>query len=447
MKRFAVVINCIILLSGTVMADELKGSLTLNGVIQYALIHNPALRVAQRDIEIEEHWIEAARGARMPLLDLYSTIKRTLYDSPVTPISGSPLDDGGFPEFDNTVYGFGVTLMLPVYKGGRLEKGITIAEMKMSIAEDIFKMNRHELVYNITSLYYKILQLERLMDAHEATVRELEAHRERVEDLLKAGTVPRIELLKTETELAHARQMVIIVRNSIEGSYELLKTYMGMEDGSAFSLIDEVPGENEVAGGILGSDGIDAAIKRALSQRSDYSAVKKGLSLLEKRLISTECKRLPSVYLSGEYAGRSGGDIDFKEDWNIGLIMTLPLFDGGITGSEIMRVKKEIEKAKEEERALRLSIIREIRDAGLAVENARERRGVAEMAIQTARENLRVELLKFQTGAGTSTDIIDAQSVLLRAETDYYQALYDEHIAIASLRRAIGEDKYTGVSE
>jgi len=35
--------------------------------------------------------------------------------------------------------------------------------------------------------------------------------------------------------------------------------------------------------------------------------------------------------------------------------------------------------------------------------------------------------------------VIDAQNVLLRAETDYYQALYDKFIALASLRRAIGE--------
>jgi len=38
--------------------------------------------------------------------------------------------------------------------------------------------------------------------------------------------------------------------------------------------------------------------------------------------------------------------------------------------------------------------------------------------------------------------VIDAQTFLLRAETDYLQAIYDKNIAIASLRRAIGEDIY-----
>jgi outer membrane protein TolC len=35
--------------------------------------------------------------------------------------------------------------------------------------------------------------------------------------------------------------------------------------------------------------------------------------------------------------------------------------------------------------------------------------------------------------------VIDAQTALLRAESDYYQALYDREIALASLRKAMGE--------
>jgi outer membrane protein len=72
---------------------------------------------------------------------------------------------------------------------------------------------------------------------------------------------------------------------------------------------------------------------------------------------------------------------------------------------------------------------------------------VSDKAIETARENLRIERLKYETGAGTSTDVIDAQTALLRAETDYHQAVYDKNIAIASLKRAIGEDVHGEVSE
>lgn len=94
----------------------------------------------------------------------------------------------------------------------------------------MLRMNKQELIYNLTSVYYKIYQLEKLLEATKASVRQLEAHKRNVELFLKAGTVPKVELLKTEVELAHAKQNVLAVKNSLESAYELLKTLMGIED-------------------------------------------------------------------------------------------------------------------------------------------------------------------------------------------------------------------------
>ncbi|MFN3480912.1 MAG: TolC family protein, partial [Thermodesulfovibrionales bacterium] len=142
------------------------------------------------------------------------------------------------------------------------------------------------------------------------------------------------------------------------------------------------------------------------------------------------------------YFERSGDSLEFKENWNLALRLTVPIFDGGLIRSEINKEKKEMEKVIEEERALRLEIIREIKDSYLNIENASERINVSQKAVEEAKENLRIEVLKYETGSGTSTDVIDAQTALLRAETDYLQAIYDRNIAIASLRKAIGEEDY-----
>ncbi len=137
---------------------------------------------------------------------------------------------------------------------------------------------------------------------------------------------------------------------------------------------------------------------------------------------------------------RSGADLDFKENWAVALRLSVPVFDGGAIRSEISSERKELEKIREEERMLKLGIVRDVKDAYIHIENARERIGVSVAALKTAKETLRIELLKYETGAGTSTDVIDAQTALLRAETDYYQALFDKNIAMASLRKAIGDE-------
>ena len=119
--------------------------------------------------------------------------------------------------------------------------------------------------------------------------------------------------------------------------------------------------------------------------------------------------------------------------------LTIPVFDGGLIRSEVDREKTELEKVRQEERLVRLNISREVRDARLSVVNTSDRIKVAEKAIESARETVRVERLKFVAGSGTTTDVIDSRTALLRAESDYYQALYDREIALASLRKAMGE--------
>ncbi|MCL5024361.1 MAG: TolC family protein [Nitrospirae bacterium] len=434
MKKL-LVIMCLILLPDAALADADAVPYALSEAVDFALKNNPRLAASGKDVEIETYGIDRAKAERLPRVDFSSGITRYRYPAPVTPISGNPLAGAAFPEFDNTIYDMGVSFFLPLYRGGRLDRGVAIAEIKKRIAEDTFQVSRQELIYNVTSVFYKIGQLDRLLEANEASVKQLEAHRKNVELFLQAGTVPKVELLKTETELAHARQNALLTRNNLESAYEVLKTLMGIEDQTRkISVVGEEP--------LVFRYSPEESTARALSQRPDYQAVLKNQRLAEEQIRLVQGKRLPHVYLSGGYSESSGESVTLKENWNLALRLSLPIFDGGSIKAEVNRARKEAEKVKEEERTLRLEILREIRDAYLNIENAGERIDVSGKAIETAKENLRIELLKYETGAGTSADVIDAQTALLRAEADFYQANFDKHIAVASLRRAIGEDIY-----
>lgn len=162
----------------------------------------------------------------------------------------------------------------------------------------------------------------------------------------------------------------------------------------------------------------------------------------EERIKIAQGKRYPDIYAAGQYGGQAGNEFAFKENWYIGVRLSIPVFDGGLIQAEVDRERTELQKAREEERALRQTITREVRDAHLALANAEERIAVTEKAIESARENVRVEVLKYDTGAGTSTDVIDAETASVRAKADYFQALFDKETALAYLKKATGEDWY-----
>ncbi len=409
---------------------------TLSSIIRYGLEHNPALRVSRKTVEGERYGIDAARAERMGRLDVGGGYTRYRYPSPLTPIVISlPLTAGtSIPDFERNVYDGGVSFRLPLFKGGRLERGVRVAELKKSVAEDGYSHTAQELAYNLSSLYFKILQLENTLEASDASVRQLTRHREQVESFLKAGTVPVLDLLKTEVELSHMKENRLLVKNTIDSAFELLKTLMGIDDPRRRIVLQEETVPTPAPGSA------DDDIASALSRRPDYRALAGKRKIAEERVKMARGKRLPEVVAAGDYGGRAGDNMAFKENWNVTVRFAVPVFDGGAISSEVQKEKVELERVKEEERALRLAIIREVKDAHVSIRNAGERIDVTSGAIASARENLRVERLKYETGAGTSTDVIDAQTALLRAETEYHQAVFEREIAYALLRKATGEE-------
>ncbi len=413
-----------------------NGRYTLSMIIDYAIKNNPRIRIAAKDIEAGKYGIDFARSERMLKIDGGSGITMYRYDMPLYPIVIEPPIGPGtdFPLFRRTILDAGFSFKLPLFRGGRLFREVNIAELKKSAAEDIYRMNKQELIYNISSTYYKIAQLEKLLVVNDASIKQIEAHKRNVEFYLKAGVVPKLDLLKTDVELAHAMERKLISENYLDTAYGFLKTLMGMDDiDIKIKIISEDVQRRTYPD-------LSESMEMALSCRPDYKAIVKKRIISEERVKIAEGRRLPDISLAGQYGGASGIDTGFRENWYYGLRLTLPILDGGSIRSAIEKEKIQLDKAREEERSLKHVIAREVRDAYLGILNAEERVEVANKGIESAVENLRVELLKYDTGAGMSQDVIDAQTVLLRAETDRFQAIFDREISVAFLMKAIGKD-------
>ncbi|MCK9227492.1 MAG: TolC family protein [Syntrophorhabdaceae bacterium] len=413
--------------------DPPGGRLDLPALIDYAIKHNPALKIAKQNIDIEGQGVKAAEADRMPRIDVTGGYTRYRYDNPLTPIviERLPLLPSDIPDFEKNVYDGFATFSVPLFKGGRLVRGVTIAELKRSMARDYHTRNLHELIYNVTAVYYKLAQLNELLKAFEAQEMGLEAHRRDVEFFLKAGTSPKLDLFKADVELAGATERRIQTRNTIANTRELLRSIIGMDD----------PGELPVSFGralLMPVQVPRGDLDQALSNRPDYRAALNKVKMFEERVASARGKRLPDVYASGDYGGRAGDSFAFKENWTLGVRFMLPVFDFGRISSEVGRERYSLMNAKEEERALRLTIAREIRDAQTAISNAEERITVSEKAITSAKEQARIEDLRYKAGDNTSTDVINAQTALVRSRSDHSQALFDRQVAVASLVKAMG---------
>ncbi len=191
---------------------------------------------------------------------------------------------------------------------------------------------------------------------------------------------------------------------------------------------------------------LEAALSTARENRGDYLAARSSLEAQAKNVDIAKSGHLPTLSLRGAYGGRwavgpTTGTGDEQGDvGSVGLIMEVPIFEGGQVDSDIREQKANLASAQERLRLLDLQVRLEVETALSNVESSGERAAAIRKSISQANESLRIEQLKYNLGKGAIVDVLDAQAALLESETTYYRVLAEYHTAVAQLKLAMGAE-------
>jgi outer membrane protein TolC len=120
--------------------------------------------------------------------------------------------------------------------------------------------------------------------------------------------------------------------------------------------------------------------------------------------------------------------------------MNIDLFSGGSTRAEVSKILYQRDQLQEEKSKLLDDIKFEVEKSYLDLINALEKIQVTKDAAFQAEENLRIHKVRYEEGIGTSTDVVDAITLLAKAETNYCRAVYELKKAYAGLQYAMGLD-------
>ncbi len=423
--------------------------LTLDEVVDLALARNAAVRAAAREVEAAAKAHAASRGRLWPFADIFGDWQysgpdeenktRLLANIGRMPKLGPTLSDnqpiGGIPrrEFDHNLYAVGVRVTYPLYVGGRIVAEIEANRLLTLLARERATQTVDELIFNLSSTFYSILRLQENARATEASVRALQEAQKNIRALVEVGRLPRADLFKVNTRLAAVRQELIKVRNEVELAHAVLKTLMGLE-------VTEPLGVK----GALGSEPVAVDLPLDLSEaerrRPELQAARRAVEVQAQRVRIARGARLPRVDARAQYAG-GAGESDFGKplgDFVVGVNISIPIFTGGQLQARIAEEEARLARAREALEKARLDVQLDVQTAHLALVESSERIRAAQVALEDAREALRVEQLKTQVGRGIVEDLLDAQAAELQAQTNYTRALADYNTALVARRKAIG---------
>lgn len=389
---------------------------------------NPVIKSQQAEVSRQTLEQDVARGQRLPKVDLDAAYTHHAYPSLITPIR----EAGVFPPMDRDVANIGVALSLPLYRGGKLVAGEALAAHNREASVQALRAGGQDLLFNVVATYTKALHFRQLGQVLDSRIRALQREEKDIGLRIREGRAARLDLIRLQTQLSQARYDKVSVTQGEKDALSLLAALLG-ESGP----VPVLSGLGMTAPDLPASP--EAALQRALQQRPDLLRLDAMGRAARQKTAIARGERLPQVDLVARAQESTGGDWKGYDDSQIGVQVSLPLFDGAVRRRRLEQAGIEQRQNTLLQEDARNRIASEVEQAYGALAESRARLDAATQGETEASEALRIETLRYHSGENTITDLLGAESTLWSATASRLQAGYDITVSQARLLHATGE--------
>lgn len=387
--------------------------LTATDSIHLALQHSPTLKIANAETSKYDFAIAENRANFLPKLTADYTQ------------SNNHSESSGSEKHSST----SINATTILYSGGLNEALVAQAKELYSGAKYQLDYTKQQVITDTYLNYYNILQAKKNISLAEESVQRLTQHLYIVKAQFQEGAVTKSDVLRTEVELAQAKQNLSKAQNSCKLANIHLLTLLGLPLNQEISLSE--PGTTSFYEGSS-----DLAIKIALLNRADLKQYRQNEKAALQNVKISQSGNLPTISL------------ELKKDWpsqqnytkqlSAQITVSFNVFDGGKTKSKISQANYELLKTNElfQQKAEQISL--ETQETYFNLQNSRTALDIASQVVNKAEEDYEIALVRYQAGIGTNLDVIDSQGALTSAKLNYANARYDYIKYNIQLSQAIG---------
>jgi len=395
-------------------------ALTLTEAMEAGLANSHALKEASYGTEMNRFKRESAESAFMPKV--------------TTRYGYSQTNRGGDAGRDSSTAGVEVSLNLfngltdyntyrsadSGYKARQFEEQGLVEDFKLSVIK----------------AYIGVLSAEKALAVSTQAVAQLESQLATTRLSFKVGLLPKNDVLKVTSRTVAARRKVLESKSNVRvAAFNLEKvTGLSLEATEVFDDFSDQP-----------SGSPDYARLETMMEEN-RSELKYLATLLEARGYAVDAAKgswLPSVDLSagwtsyGDSGIPDGRSYGYNDDTVVQANLRWTLFDGTARRSRLNIASSEAAQLREKLRETKLTLNTHLKTAFERYRVAGESYKAAHSEVDSARENYRVTEAMVKASSATTTDLLDANLILTRAENSRNEARYTMYKAMAEMERAV----------
>lgn len=442
----------------TVEAPLPSRSMTMAEALAYAREHQPAIRAALSRVKAQMEAAKIPSGQWLPTVGLTlqgfgATANNTTgtYVQPfymdIPRIGGTPArteSSASLSPYASTFAGAGI--LQELFDFGRIGAQRAAADALVDVSKHDADAARLDIDFSVEEAYFSVLAAKSIIRAADEAYDRAKVHRDLAKRGVDSGLRPPIELTRSEADLERFDVGRIRARGGLSVAQAVLAAAVGAPD-AAIDTASEAPQPAEMPS-------LSQAVALAQARDPRIAAALSQLQAAEKQTTAIGAELRPDLSVTGTFSGRAGGAtasgnpapaqptgagwLPDVPNWDVGVLLTWPLFDGTIAARRDA-AKSEEQVRHDEIDVMRLQEVAAVNESYVQVQVARAALVGLENTVIAAKANYDQADARFRAGIGNAVELADAEAVRTDAEIQLALGQFELARARAAFGRAIAE--------
>lgn len=336
------------------------------------------------------------------------------------------------------MFGGMVTLTQPIFMGGKIIAYNKITKFAEQLAESQHATELQDVILNTDQAYWQVISLvnkKRLAESFLDLVKKLDSD---VSKMVAEGVATKADELSVKVKVNEAEMTLTKVENGLSLSKMVLCQLCGIPLDTPITLADESM-ENIT----LPDTYIEGNVNTALSNREELKSLELASKIYRQKVNVTRSEFLPSVGLTATYLVTNpslvnGFERKMRGMWGVGMMVKIPVFHWGEGIYKVKAAKAEANIAQYKLDDVKEKVELQVTQATYKVNEATKKLAMAEKNMAKADENLRYANLGFQEGVIPTSNVLEAQTAWLSAQSGKIDAQIDVKMSEIYLNKSMG---------
>lgn len=289
---------------------------------------------------------------------------------------------------------------------------------------------------DVITAYYNLQDADAQLGINLAAVKNAQESLRNAQIQEKAGLGTKFDVIRADVQRATAQQDVVKIRSQQKSAQKAIAQLLNISGDVEYSAAETIAMKEQW------SLSLEKSIAEALNNRPELKQqeIRRKISKFNAKA----AENIPQYSLFANY--NIGKDLQssagFGDTYSVGARVSFNLLDGGAASSKVERELVGADIAETQYAGNRDQVRLQVEQSYLSLQSNKENITTAKGAQAQAQESLRLARLRLAAGVGTQLDVINAETELTRAKSNYSRAIVNYNRDLSTLRNAVYANQY-----